>query len=132
MSRTVEFVVKNLRDFDTTKNITRSRVQEGLDCNRLSVFIFVLPWTKVSVTGEDVYWARQDGPADPQEAFLNHLRINDPPAKAALFSWKHPDSLRALMQTKFIRCIEEVATSTGIAKLHFHRLQIGSVLEYLL
>ena len=111
MSHTVEFVTKNLRDFDASRHITVSRVQEGTDGNGLSVFIFMLLWTKVSAMGENAYWVKQDSPADPQEAFLNHLWVNNLPTEAVLFSWKHTDGLRVLMWTEFIKWVEEVARS---------------------
>ncbi|KIJ22825.1 hypothetical protein M422DRAFT_39911 [Sphaerobolus stellatus SS14] len=119
MARTVEFVVSDLQSFTASQNITRAMIREDVDRSGNWVLIFALPWMKVKPEGEDVYCSRHDGPADPITALINHLRINNPPPDAALFSWQHHNGI-------------DVATRAGLPKLHFHGLRIGSVLEYLL
>jgi len=87
---------------------------------------------KISPTGEDVYWGKQDGPADPLTAIQTHFRVNNPLADAALFSWQHPSSTRPLTRAIFIKQVDEVIASLQLPKMHFHGLHIGSILEYLL
>ncbi|KIJ43479.1 hypothetical protein M422DRAFT_30918 [Sphaerobolus stellatus SS14] len=132
MARTVEFVVSDLQSFTASRNITRSMIREDVDRSGNWVLIFTLPWTKVKPEGEDVYCSRHDGPADPIAALINHLRINNPPPDAALFSWQHHNGMRVLTRSAFTQCISDAATRAGLPKLHFHGLRIGSVLEYLL
>jgi hypothetical protein len=49
------------------------------DRNGLEVTTFHLPYTKSSVDGENVFYARQDGITDPEEAWLKHNATNQPP-----------------------------------------------------
>ena len=58
--------------------------------------------------------------------------INDPPLDQPLFSWKHPNGIRPLMRTKFLKQINLVASELGIEPLKGHGICIGATLEYLL
>jgi len=132
MAQLGEFTVPTLKSYSLLKHISHHRVREETDRNRLRVFRFSLPWTKVSTTGEDVCWGRQDGLADPLEAIQTHFRVNNPPSGAALFSWCHSSGIRPLTRSAFTKQVDEIIISLDLPKMHFHGLCIGSVLEYLL
>ena len=132
MARLGEFTLVALKTFDPRKHISRKCLREELDRKNRRVFVFALPWTKVSSTGEDVYWSKQDGLADLLTALHNHFLINDPPPDVALFSWRHSSGLRPLTRSTFTKRLDDAAIALQLPKLHYHGLRIGSVLEYLL
>ncbi|KIJ29094.1 hypothetical protein M422DRAFT_188923, partial [Sphaerobolus stellatus SS14] len=105
MSRSVELLVDGVNNFSLERNITQAGVKVETNGEGIPVMVFSLPWTKVSQTGEKVFWARQNGPADPYAALLTHMHVNN------------------LQSTKLF--------SPGDATMHGHGLRIGSVLEYL-
>lgn len=95
--------------------------------------VFHLPRTKTSSTeGEDVSFAKQNGPSDPENAFLHHLEINNPPPGTALFTYHHKNGHHSLMKQKFISRVATAAKATGMDPLQGHGIRIGSTLEYLL
>jgi hypothetical protein len=49
------------------------------DRNNLKMRVFHLPRMKTTREGEDVTIAGQNGPSDPESAFLHHLQVNNPP-----------------------------------------------------
>ncbi|KDQ62028.1 hypothetical protein JAAARDRAFT_121512 [Jaapia argillacea MUCL 33604] len=126
-ARVGEFTLPNLKAFDP-----RLHVKRGEDRHGLQVTVFNLPFTKCSASGEEVYWARQDGVFDPEAALSNHFRINDPPPDAPLFAWKHSQGLRPLTRTEFLKRLGLVATTLSIDSLKGHGIRIGATLEYLL
>jgi hypothetical protein len=67
-ARLGEFVIPSIHPFDASKHISPSGVSEATDHLGNQVTQFRLPWTKVSRTGETVFWAKQDGVADPDTA----------------------------------------------------------------
>lgn len=91
-----------------------------------------IPRTKVSDTGEDVYWAAQNDRSDPVQALANHRHINAPTDDTHLFSYKTPGGLRPLSRTTFIRRISTVAKAKDLPLIPGHGIRIGSTLEYLL
>jgi len=127
-----EFTVPTLKAYSPLKHVSCHWVREETDRKGLRVFRFSLPWTKVSATGEDVCWGKQDGLADPLEAIQTHFCVNNPPMGAALFSWRHISGIRPLTRSAFTKRVDEAITSLELPKMHFHGLRIGSVLEYLL
>ncbi|KIJ54195.1 hypothetical protein M422DRAFT_241446 [Sphaerobolus stellatus SS14] len=131
MARTIEFLIPTLLDFKKDKHITREGVRIESNEGR-QVMVFDLPWTKVAPEGERVYWARQIGLADPYAAFITHMRINDPPMDAALFSWRHEGGWKVMTRSAFTKRMEIAAAEAGLPRVHGHGLRIGSVLEYLL
>ena len=99
---TGEFTIPNLKAFDPACHITRAGLSLQRDRNSLEMACFQLPWTKKSPIGEEVNWAKQNGPHNPEEAINNHFRINDPPAAVPLFAYipfsyglhaSHPDKI---------------------------------------
>ncbi|KAG1826697.1 cytochrome P450 [Suillus variegatus] len=89
--------------------------------------------TKTSITdGEDVLFAKQNGPSDPERAFLQHIAINNPPPGAALFAYRYKNGHRPLTKQKFITRLARAARAAGMDPLQGHGIRIGSTLEYLL
>ena len=132
VARLGEFTVHSLKAFDPIQHVKRADVRQGQDRNGLEVTIIRIPRTKCAIDGEDVYWASQVGVYDPQAALDNHLAINNPPADQHLFSWKHPNGLRPLTRTEFLKRINLAASELGIESLKGHGIRIGATLEYLL
>ena len=87
-THTGEFTVPNLNSFNPSSHITCNHVSTQHDRNGLEITNFQLPRTKSAPLEEDVNWAKQDGPSDPQEALLNHFLINDSPGDAHLFTYR--------------------------------------------
>ncbi|KIN94646.1 hypothetical protein M404DRAFT_34814 [Pisolithus tinctorius Marx 270] len=113
-------------------HITPVGVRDDTDRNGLTTTVFTLPSTKSSPRGEEVNWARQSGPSDPHTVYLQHLRINDPPANGPLFAYKKDRGHRPLTQQAFISWLKKLAKAAGHDHIHRHGLRIGATLEYLL
>ncbi|KAK0234966.1 hypothetical protein EDD85DRAFT_922351 [Armillaria nabsnona] len=109
-ARLGEFTLPNLQCFDPDVHCKRSDVRKTRDRNNLEQTVFFIPKTKTSVHGEDVFWAIQDGPSDPQHLLENHFAMNDPPVNQPLFTFK----------------------DAKMEPLQGHGIRIGSTLEYLL
>ncbi|KAG2054949.1 hypothetical protein BDR06DRAFT_971297 [Suillus hirtellus] len=106
-------------------SIVCSNIHKETDHSGLTTIVFCLPHTKTSQTGEDVFWAQQDGPTDPEAALANYFHINDPPPDSALFSYKFSGTHRPLMKLKFITWLALAAKSTGLDPLQGHAIRIG-------
>ncbi|OJA17919.1 hypothetical protein AZE42_12009 [Rhizopogon vesiculosus] len=87
LTRTGEFTVSHLNAFDASIHVKPSDVSTIQDRQSLITTNFHLPRTKSAPEGESVFWAKQLGPSDPQEAFLTHLQVNNPPTGGALFAY---------------------------------------------
>ncbi|KAF8547283.1 hypothetical protein OG21DRAFT_1527269, partial [Imleria badia] len=83
-----EFTVLNLTAFNPLTHVTRKHVEVLCGRQNLEITNFFLPHTKSAPQGENINWAKQDGPADPQEALANHFRVNNPPDNLHLFAYK--------------------------------------------
>ena len=93
---------------------------------------FRLPWTKKSPIGEEVSWAKQDGPHDPEEALNNHFRVNNPPVAAPLFAYHAKAGFTPLTRSKFLKVLDNAITAAGLQPLKGHGIRIRATLEYLL
>jgi hypothetical protein len=113
-------------------HVKPSDMHKGQDCHGLRVTVFNLPRTKTSINGEQVFWAVQQGPSDPQAALANYFLINDPPQDQPLFLWRHPSSLRPLTRNQFLKRINFAASELNLESLKGHGIHIGATLEYLL
>lgn len=102
------------------------------DRNGLSVTVLRLPRTKTSLQGEDIYWAKQAGPTDPEEALDNHRRVNQPPENKHLFSYRTNKGHQPLTKRKLIERLAKAAKAANLDPLQGHGIRIGSTLEYLL
>ena len=131
-ARLGEFTLPTLKAFMPDQHVKLSDMRLSQDRNGLQVTVFRIPRTKTSMDGEDVFWAAQEGVFDPQAAFANHLAVNNPPPDQPLFSWKHPNGLRPLTRTEFLKRINVAAAELGIESLKGHGIRIGATLEYLL
>ncbi|KAF9054766.1 hypothetical protein BJ165DRAFT_1337441, partial [Panaeolus papilionaceus] len=132
-----EFTVKCLDGFSPTSHITRQQLRYDQDRDGNRVTVLHIPKTKTApVEGEDVFWAKQNGLTDPNEALTNHLTINDPPNDAHLFSYCVNRGSRVQRQpmtkTKFLDRVKKAAVAAGLDPLQGHGIRIGSILEYLL
>ena len=102
------------------------------DQNNLKTTVFSLPRTKSSLSGEEVQWAAQNGPTDPQAALDAHLAINNPPTDGPLFAYKDGDRHKPLTKTIFIKTLKNTARAAGYDAVQGHGIRIGVTLEYLL
>ena len=131
-ARLGEFTIPSLKAFNTSHHVKRSDIRWDQDRHGNKVTVFKLPRTKTSISGEDVFWSMQEGPADPFSALANHFRVNDPPPDQPLFSWKHSNGIRPLTRTEFLKRINLAASELGMEPLKGHGIRIGATLEYLL
>jgi hypothetical protein len=136
-ARLGEFTVRRLDGFDPNKHVTLKNLSQDQDRNGLKVAVLHLPTTKAAqIEGEDVFWACQDGPTDPETAMANHLIINNPPEDHHLFSYQQKKGNKTLRQpltkSKFLERVKKAALAANLDPLQGHGIRIGSTLEYLL
>ena len=132
-ARTGEFTIPNLKAFNPARHITRAGISVQRDRSNLQMTCFRLPWTKKSLPiGEEVNWARQEGPYNPKEALNNHLCINDPLAAVPLFAYHSKSGFTPLTCTKFLKVLDTAIATAGLSPLKGHRIRIGATLKYLL
>ena len=131
-ARVGEFMIQRLDSFNPMEHITCNGVRDDTDRNGLHTKVFTLPHTKSSPVGEEVHWARQDGPTDPSDALDKHLLANDPPVNGPLFAYKTAKGHRPMTRQTFIVCLNKVAQAAGLNRVHSHGICIGTTLEYLL
>jgi hypothetical protein len=131
-ARVGEFTVPTLSSFDPNIHVKPSDMRIEHDRNNLQMRVFHIPRTKTSRDGEDVSFAQQYGPSDPEQALLHHLRINEPPPGGAVFAYRFKNGHRPLTKPKFIARLARAARAAGMDPLQGHGIRIGSTLEYLL
>lgn len=131
-ARVGEFTVPTINAFDPRIHITCKQVSVQHDRQGLEITNFHLPRTKCAPNGEDVNWAKQVGPSDPQQALSNHFVVNDPTDAVHLFAYKTKKGLCPLTRSKFLKTLDTAAKKAGIPPLKGHGIRIGSTLEYLL
>jgi len=134
IARLGEFTVPTIKDkFDPSKYISRRHVTETIDRHGLQVTKFYLPCTKTSPTGEETYWAAQEGLSDPKAALKNHFLVNPAGQDAHLFEWKHPTKgMRPLSKAEFLKRMALATLAANLPSFKGHSLRIGGTLEYLL
>lgn len=133
-ARLGEVTVPKLDGFSPNKHVKVSDVQYGVrDRNNLEETVIFIPWTKIAKEeGENIFWAKQEGISNPEEALANHIRVNNPHKNAHLFSFKHENGLRPMTRSIFLTKINNIVTEKGLARLTGHGIRVGSTLEYLL
>ncbi|TFK20376.1 hypothetical protein FA15DRAFT_720654 [Coprinopsis marcescibilis] len=141
-ARLGEFLPKTLDCFKPETHVKPSDVHTDTDRQGLESTVFHIPRTKMSTTGEEVSWSRQDGVTDPEAALEAHMRVNNPPETGPLFAYRYtyltkgkkiPKTMyRALTRNKFLEVINELARVAGMEALKGHSIRIGATLEYLL
>lgn len=132
-ARLGEILMGNLRGFDPNQHLKRADIRKEAR-DGAEVTVFHIPRTKCAANGEDIYWARQTGHADPESALQAHLDINNPPNEGPLFCYTHPTETgkRALTRRVFIKRVNVILRDNGKLALQAHSLRIGATLEYLL
>ena len=78
------------------------------------------------------FWAKQNGPADPEQAWKNHVAVNNLSPNAPLFAYQYKDSARPLTKTTFMRTVNDTLKRANLPSMHGHGIRIGATLEYLL
>ena len=131
-ARVGEFTVHQCDAFDPAENITPANVRVDVDRNNLRTTVFTLPRTKSSASGEEVQWAKQDGPTEPQSALDAHMALNEPPLTGPLFAYKDGSKHKPLMKTTFLKLLKVKARAAGYNSVQGHGIRIGTTLEYLL
>ncbi|KAG6329457.1 hypothetical protein ID866_9632 [Astraeus odoratus] len=131
-ARVGEFTTHHCNHFDPAKNITPAGVRTETNHNGLQTTVFTLPCTKVSSTGEEVQWARQNRPTDPQTALMTHMATNNPPLDGPLFTYKDGSKHRLLSKATFLRWLKVLARAAGHEAVQGHGIRVGATLEYLL
>jgi hypothetical protein len=132
LARLGELMVHSLKAFNPSLHVKVSDIHYEEDRHGLRVTVFHLPCSKMSPSGEDLYFAAQTGDVDPQQELKNHLQVNTLSATDALFSWRHQRGLCPLTCSEFTRCIECASSKLGTEPLKGHGIRIGGTLEYLL
>ena len=82
-----EFTVPKLNGFNPKVHISKPRLSYDQSRDGQKVMVLHIPCTKIAHQGEDVCWAKQDGPIDPDAALAHHFEINTPPDNAHLFTY---------------------------------------------
>ena len=131
-ARVGEFTVQRLDGFNPEAHVSKAQLSHDQDREGQRVTVLCLPRTKVSPQGEDVCWAKQDGPMDPDTVLAHHLEVNNPPQDGHLFAYRHKNRYRPLTKTKFLAELARAARAAGLEPLQGHGIRIGSTLEYLL
>ena len=136
VARLREFTVRNLSSFNIETQIKISDISHDVeDRNSNKVTTFHIPQTKTMPKekgSETVFWAQQEGPADPCATFTNHLKVNQPPRVAHLFAYWHNSSYRPLTKMTFLSQMKRALKDAGCPVKHGHSIHIGATLEYLL
>jgi len=135
-ARLGEFTVKNLTSFNGETHIKITDVWQNVeDRSGNKVTTFHIPQTKIMPKergGEMVFWAHQEGLADPEAALLNHLEVNRPLQLAHLFAYWHSSTHRPLTKPIFLAHLKKALKDAGRPMKHGHSIHIGATLEYLL
>ncbi len=84
------------------------------------------------MTGENIYWSRQDDSTDPERWFRLHIQTNAPGANNALFLYIHVCMQCPLTKPAFLEHLRKVFVAGRIKPLPGYSICIGSTLEYLL
>lgn len=129
-----EVTVRSLATFDPSLHVKVSDIRYTQDRHGAKVTVLYLPRTKMSSTGEDIYFAWQQGSlrVDPLSALSNHLQVNSLLPSDALFSWKHKNGHWPLTRSEFLCWLDHTSASIGVTGLKGHGIRIGGTLEYLL
>ena len=106
-----EFTVQRLDSFNPNIHISHARVSFDQNREGHKVTVLHIPHTKVSQQGEDICWARQDGPIDPDIELAHHLEINNPTQEGHLFAYQRKNGHRPLTKSQFLAELAKAARS---------------------
>jgi len=130
--RVGEFTVQRLDAFDPNLHVSRAQVRYDQDQEGQQVTVLHVPHTKAAPQGEDICWARKEGPMDPDSALAHHLEVNDSPLNDHLFTYHHKNGHKPLTKSKFLAELAKATCAAGLEPLQGHGIRIRSTLEYLL
>ncbi|KIK75356.1 hypothetical protein PAXRUDRAFT_173099, partial [Paxillus rubicundulus Ve08.2h10] len=125
-----KLTTKTLLSFNPLHHVKPSDVQIDHDRQGNMVTNFHLPRSKVAQDGEDINWARQDGPSDPHKVFKNHIKVNSPPDNGPLFTYRNRKNHKPLTKNKFLEVLTSALKTSRKPPLHGHGICISSTLEY--
>ncbi|KAF9228881.1 hypothetical protein BS17DRAFT_840960 [Gyrodon lividus] len=123
MACTGELTTRTLCSFNPLSHVKPSNIQVDRDCQGNWITNLHLPKMKSVPDGEDINWARQEGPSDPLSVFENHLAVNAPSTAR---------STSRSQRKKFLLVLASTLKDMGKPPLQGHSIHIGSTLEYLL
>jgi hypothetical protein len=104
----------------------RRSVRNSLSC------IIRLPRTKTHCHGQDIVLVDQRAPINPIILLKRHLRFNDMPNDAHLFSYSTPTGFAPLTKSIFLRRCNEIWQALGYPHTSGHCFRIGGTTELLL
>jgi hypothetical protein len=106
---------------------------EGRSGNKVTTFH--IPQIKIVLKekgGKTIFWAQQEGPADPDATLATHLEVNQPLPLAHLFAYRHNTTHRPLTKTIFLTRLKKALKDAGRPVKLGHSICISATLEYLL
>ena len=119
-----ELTVQNLSSFNPGVHVKRSDVGEKVDKKGFKMTTIHVFETKANYTeGEDLYWARQNGPSNPENALQRHFKINNLDPDFHLF--RYPDKeggMIPLTKTTILKRLSNAATATGLLRMLGHSI----------
>jgi hypothetical protein len=104
----------------------RRSVRNSLSC------IIRLPRTKTHCHGQDIVLVDQQAPINPITLLKRHLRINNMPNDAHLFSYSTSTGFAPLTKSIFLRRCNEIWQALGYPHTSGHCFRIGGTTELLL
>ena len=127
-------MVPNLFTFNPKIHVKRSDLGESVNHQGLKMTtIHVLVTKATRIDGESLYWAKQDGASDPEEAMWMHLEVNNPPASFHLFGYPNSQgTMTPMFKKTFTTWISKAAVAASLPQLKGHSIHIGATLKYLL
>ena len=132
-ARLGELTVQNLQAFNPESHVKRSDLGEKIDEKGNRTVTMHVPKTKASpLEGETLYWAKRNGPLDPDSALQKHLKINNPPNNFHLFGYKSKGKMIPLTRRSFLLRLGSAAKAAKLEALPGHSIRIGSTAEYLM
>jgi hypothetical protein len=131
-ARLGEFTVPTEGGFNPRYHVTPAQIERRVTAGGFGLTVFRLPWTKTAVHGQEVYWAPQRGPGDPERALAKHLACNAPPRDRALFSFIQNGAYTPMTKPRFLARLQDLCRELHEPRPHGHGLRIGNTLELLL
>ena len=119
-----ELTVRNLSAFNPEAHVKRSDVGEKVDQNGFKMTTIHIPKTKANyMEGEDLYWAKQKGPSDPESALQRHLEINNPDADFHLFGYPDKEgAMIPLTKKTFLKRLSDAAAAARLPRMPGHSI----------
>jgi hypothetical protein len=118
-------VALNSSHFPTRAGFKRS-IRNPLSC------VIHLPCTKTHQHGQDIVIVDQQSTINPIALLKKHLRINNIPSDAHLFSYSTPDGFLSLTKPVFLRRCNAIWHALGYPKATGHCFRIGGTTELLI